>query len=79
MRKTILLPLLLGLLALTGTPALNAAPSTQTSATYHGNKDSKKFHSPACRYYNCKACTVVFKTREAAIRSGYVPCKICNP
>lgn len=46
---------------------------------YHGNTSSMIFHQPACKYYNCKNCTAVFKTREEAIRAGYRPCKNCKP
>ena len=46
---------------------------------YHGNRRSKVFHKPGCRYYNCKNCTVEFETREEAIRAGYRPCKVCRP
>jgi len=45
----------------------------------HGNIKSKIFHCSTCRYYNCKNCMAVFKTREEAIQAGYRPCKICNP
>ena len=45
----------------------------------HGNTDSKIFHESTCRYYNCKNCTKDFDTREAAIRAGYRPCKVCKP
>jgi len=46
---------------------------------YHGNTKSKIFHKPDCRYYNCKACTAQFSSRQEAIDAGYRPCKICNP
>jgi micrococcal nuclease len=46
---------------------------------FHGNQNSYKFHKPDCRYFNCKNCTAIFKTREHAIKAGYRPCKICNP
>lgn len=38
-----------------------------------------KFHESSCRYYDCPHCTAVFRTREAAIDAGYVPCRVCNP
>ncbi|MGA2937458.1 MAG: Ada metal-binding domain-containing protein [Syntrophobacteraceae bacterium] len=40
---------------------------------------SHVFHRPGCMHYNCSNCTEVFTSREAAIRAGYRPCKICNP
>jgi len=51
----------------------------QSGIAYHGNVKSKKFHQSSCSYYDCKNCTVVFNTREAAIAAGYVPCGICKP
>ena len=46
---------------------------------YRGNAKSKVFHSPSCRYYSCKNCTVVFRSREEAIRAGYRPGGHCRP
>ena len=46
---------------------------------YHGNLQSKIFHSPSCRYYDCAKCTLAFETREMAVSAGYRPCKVCNP
>ncbi len=50
-----------------------------TTGEYHGNVNSHKLHRPGCSAFNCKNCTAVFKTKSAAIRAGYVPCKSCNP
>ena len=51
----------------------------QISGPYHGNVKSKVFHRPGCRYYNCRDCTAVFRSREQAIKAGYRPCKVCKP
>jgi len=51
----------------------------QKNIEYHGNVSSKIFHKNGCRYYNCKNCTAIFKSREEAIQSGYRACKICKP
>lgn len=56
-----------------------AATKSHARIIYHGNIRSHKFHRPSCRYYNCKNCVAEFESREAAIRAGYVPCKICKP
>ena len=64
------------------TKTYSAVPVIKTSAPeagYHGNRKSHKFHKPSCRYYNCKNCTRVFNSRQAAIKAGYIPCKICKP
>ncbi len=42
-------------------------PSATTTSEYHGNYKSHKFHQSGCRYYNCKACTIVFKNRVDVI------------
>lgn len=54
--------------------ALNIA-----TAEFHGNRKSHVFHRPGCRHYNCKNCTVVFRSREDAIAAGYRPCGMCKP
>jgi endonuclease YncB( thermonuclease family) len=46
---------------------------------YHGNVTSKVFHAPWCRYYNCKNCMRIFRSREEAIRAGYRPGGHCKP
>ncbi len=55
------------------------AAAALADAVYHGNIRSRVFHQSGCRYYNCSNCTVEFTSREAAIRAGYRPCRICKP
>jgi micrococcal nuclease len=45
----------------------------------HGNTNSRVFHAPSCKYYDCAKCTAVFKTRDEAITAGYRPCGACRP
>ncbi|MCP4156528.1 MAG: nuclease [bacterium] len=45
---------------------------------FHGNVNSKKFHAPGCKYYDCNSCTAVFDTRRQAIEAGYKPCGVCR-
>jgi endonuclease YncB( thermonuclease family) len=54
-------------------------PSTAASASgpFHGNVSSHVFHGSSCEYYNCKNCTAVFKTHEAAVAAGYRPHTDC--
>jgi endonuclease YncB( thermonuclease family) len=47
------------------------------SGIYHGNAKSHVFHDSGCRYYNCKNCTVVFKSANDAVRAGYRAHKQC--
>lgn len=49
------------------------------SGVYHGNLRSQIFHCPGCSSFDCPHCTVVFRTREAALKTGYRPCRICRP
>lgn len=58
-------------------PAIIAAEND--AVVYHGNRKSKIFHRPGCRYYNCSKCTAVFSSRQSALESGYRPCKVCKP
>jgi micrococcal nuclease len=46
---------------------------------YHGNTSSHVFHQSSCKHFNCKNCTKVFDSREAAIKAGYRPCGGCRP
>lgn len=59
--------------------ALFATGVVADQVIYHGNTKSKIFHKPECRYYNCKACTMEFSSRQEAIDAGYRPCKVCKP
>ena len=51
----------------------------QLPGSYHGNVSSMVFHRASCKYFNCKNCTVIFDTREKAIKQGFRPCGICKP
>ncbi|WP_300461244.1 thermonuclease family protein [Desulfobacula sp.] len=46
---------------------------------YHGNRRSNVFHQASCKDFNCKNCTVIFHSREEAIKAGYRPCGRCKP
>lgn len=45
---------------------------------YHGNASTRVYHNSGCKHYNCKKCTVVFKSAAAAQKAGYRPCGICK-
>ena len=61
-------------------PAKEAPAPAQTAASaYSGNAKTRIFHASGCRYFNCKACTVRFKSIEEARSNGYTPCKRCLP
>ncbi len=50
-------------------------------AEFWGSKKSNKYHYPTCgwaRKIN-QENLVKFNSPEAAIRAGYVPCKVCKP
>ena len=52
---------------------LLTAPVVSPSGPFHGNVKSLIFHSPRCASFDCKNCTAVFATREAAVAAGYRP------
>ncbi|WP_435366231.1 Ada metal-binding domain-containing protein [Desulfofundulus kuznetsovii] len=54
---------------------------TGSGGGYIGNKNSKKFHRPDCRWAAEIAPhnRVEFRSREEAVKAGYVPCKVCRP
>ena len=45
--------------------------ASRTTGPFHGNVSSRVYHAPGCRDYNCKHCTQVFATRQAAEAAGY--------
>lgn len=47
-------------------------------AVVHGNPKSLIYHNAGCKYFNCKACTVVFATAAEARSRGYRACKVCG-
>jgi len=57
------------------------ASSKTVSASYIGNKNSKKFHLLNCQWAEkiAPGNRVYFKSRDEAIKSGYEPCKVCRP
>ena len=56
---------------------LLTAPAFAATSSYSGNAKTRIFHVSGCRYFNCKACTVRFKSAEEARSNGYKPCKRC--
>ena len=55
--------------------------SSSDSASFIGNSNTGKFHTPYCSYVDkmSEGNKVFFSTRNDAINQGYIPCKICNP
>lgn len=51
------------------------------AANYIGNSNTGKFHYPSCYWVSrmSENHKVYFDSREEAINSGYVPCKVCKP
>ena len=58
--------------------APNPIVTPASTGGYIGNNSSKKFHIPTCSSLPASQNRAYFKTREEAIKAGYVPCKICN-
>jgi endonuclease YncB( thermonuclease family) len=59
------------------TPPPKPGTAASPSGPFHGNVSSHVFHGPSCEYYNCKNCTAVFATSEAAVAAGYRPHTDC--
>jgi methylphosphotriester-DNA--protein-cysteine methyltransferase len=58
--------------------AAEPAPAPAPAPTViKGNPTSKVYHKPACRHYNAKGSTAVFKSEADALKAGYQPCKQC--
>jgi endonuclease YncB( thermonuclease family) len=58
-------------------PSAGARPSPPVDVVYHGNSNSRVYHAPSCPNYNCKNCTVVFRTDADAQRAGFRPAGDC--
>lgn len=52
--------------------------TTYSQKVLRGNYSTHIFHYSHCRYYNCKKCTVIFKSYEEAHTKGYRACKKCG-
>ncbi|MDL1892466.1 hypothetical protein FBQ87_06190 [Sphingobacteriales bacterium CHB3] len=46
-----------------------------------GNRNSKKYHKPACGWGQkiSPSNLVMFQNVDEALAAGYVPCKVCRP
>lgn len=49
----------------------------QTVVAFHGNRNSRVFHAPGCRDYDCKNCLVSLKTIDDARSQGFRPHAVC--
>ena len=52
---------------------------TLAYANYIGNKNSKKFHKPGCRFLPHPENQIPFADRNSALRNGFEPCRVCKP
>lgn len=52
-----------------------------SALAFVGNMRTHKFHVDDCRTVKRmnEANKVQFQTRKQAVKSGYVPCKVCRP
>ena len=75
------------LAAMLATPVMAASSSAlehpgvqlaENSQVVHGNAKSRIYHNASCKYFNCKACTVVFKSTAEAKAKGFRACKVCG-
>ena len=45
----------------------------------HANATERVYHYPGCDFYNCKDCTIRFKSSEIAEEAGFKACDYCHP
>jgi micrococcal nuclease len=52
-----------------------------SNCAYVGSKKSDKYHDPECKWAKkIKPSNLVcFKSRDEAVKAGYVPCGVCDP
>jgi len=58
-------------------PRARPAAEGHPTGSFHGNARSHALHAPGCQHYNCKNCTVMFKTVKQAVAAGFRPHKKC--
>lgn len=63
----------------TKTETADMPVAAETTETYIGNKNSKKFHTEDCSALPAENNRVYFENREEAISLGYQPCGSCKP
>jgi competence protein ComEC len=80
MKRLLLIPIAVALI-FAFTPLPRPVAHAQTEVSYAGNKNSKKFHRPTCRWAKRIKTSnlVVFKSRKEAEDAGYIACKVCKP
>ncbi len=71
-RKLVVLPFLVMVFVFLASSAL---------AEFWGSKKSNKYHYPTCQWAQKinPGNLVKFVTPEAALKAGFVPCKVCRP
>ena len=60
-------------------PTETTAQDAEKEITYIGNRNSKKFHLPACPNLPIEKNRVSFASRQEAIDAGFDPCDNCKP
>ena len=68
--------------SLINNPTINTTqqkPSSQTTITYVGSKNSNKYHLPSCKWAENikKSNKITFSSESKAKSKGYSPCKTC--
>jgi len=58
-------------------PAVSNTQAQPADGVFHGNSRSQVFHAQGCKDFNCKNCTVIFQTKEEAIKAGFRPHNQC--
>jgi len=77
LRSTVVFPVLT-LAFLLGMSLVADTATAQPQTVHHGNVQSHIYHRQGCRFFDCKACSAAFKTKEEAEKSVYRPCKVCK-
>ena len=60
-------------------PTVAATPEPNDAGEYIGNKNSKKFHLPACKNLPAEKNRVFFDSRQEAVDARFDPCGNCHP
>ncbi|RPJ53289.1 MAG: thermonuclease family protein [Acidobacteria bacterium] len=58
-------------------PGAPSPPAHSSAGPFHGNASSRVYHAPGCRDYNCRNCTHLLASRQAAEAAGFRPHAEC--
>ena len=85
--KKLILGMVCAVLLISGNIAYGKGGTDQTvgdylpkeiTGVYSGNVKTRKYHNERCKFFDCRDCTVKFKSAAEARKAGYDACGKCG-